>query len=110
MQSVVTGKHRGSSGRPCKGAILPAVVPVVRQQRAGVTQGWCDTGLVWHRAGVAQSCSGEGRTDSAHTHIFSRGAACQLPNVYFKLLAVDISLDYFSYSIPNCSKGIASEL
>lgn len=74
--------------------ILPAAVPVVRDRRAGVAQGCCR----------------EGRTDSAHIHVFSRGAACQLPNVYFELLAADISLDYFGYSIPNCSKGIAIEL
>ena len=85
MRSVGAGKRRGSSGSPGNQEILPAAVPVVGHQRAG--------------AGP-----------TARRHVFSRGAACQLPSLCFQLLAVGISLDYFSYSIPNCSRGIASEL
>lgn len=62
----------------------------------------------------SRGCSEGGTTNISHTHththMFSRGAACQLPSVYFELLAVDISLDYFSYGTPNRSKGTASEL
>lgn len=91
---MVAGKQRGSSGSPHKEGTPPAAVPVVGEQRAGVARGR----------------SGEARTDAAHALVFSREAACQLPTMYFELLVVGISLDYFRYSIPNCSKGITSEL
>lgn len=58
----------------------------------------------------SRGCSEGATTGAANTHTFSKGAACQLPSMYFEPLAVDISLDYFSYGIPNRSKGMTSEL